>query len=50
MAKVIASVLKPTAIDMVIALAWTYLYFWINADTILCIKKHSDFSFTCLSN
>ena len=33
-----------------IALAWTYLYFWINADSILCIKKHSDFRFTCLSN
>ena len=36
-----------------ITLAWTYLYFWINEDTILCInmiKKHSDFRFTCLSN
>ena len=33
-----------------IALAWTYQYFWINAYTILCIKKHSDFRFTCLSN
>ena len=33
-----------------IAIAWTYLYFWINAETILCIKKHSDFWFTCLSN
>ena len=34
-----------------IALAWTHLYFWIiNADTILCIKKHSDLRFTCLSN